>query len=321
MKRRQLIKRSISMLVLCAVLFAAVISVNAAPAYTTSISPFKRLNGIWYYYMPGKYWNHAPKPANDRFSVRTVACDHHGPVCGTNTALTTGSCGCNSYMGGSQCHGFAKHIATLIFGTGPDVSTDYSKYWHNQRIGDWVIYKDLSNVELWAGDVIRSEGHTAVVYQVKNGNVTVVEALGDLNCEIRWKGFNGTGQSTHDSVIKQLKYVCRYAGDYIYLGDVNYDMQFDAMDMYAMTRYLNGSGTLPARGMAAADVDHNGFIQQADADLMRAALAGASLTSFGESEGETMALPDMPATVDAISEEDVTRAVSEAMQMYQGAYE
>lgn len=40
------------MLVLWAVLAAAVISVSAAPDYTTSISPFKRLNGIWYYYMP-----------------------------------------------------------------------------------------------------------------------------------------------------------------------------------------------------------------------------------------------------------------------------
>ncbi len=319
MKRRQLIKRSISMFVLCAVLAAATISVSAAPDYTTSISPFKRLNGIWYYYMPGKYWNHAPGAANDRYSVRTQKCTHHNYGCNYY-----GSCGCNSYMNAIQCHGFAKHIAALIFGTAPDVSTDYNKYWHNQRIGDWVIYKDLSNVELWVGDVIRSEGHTAVVYQVKNGYVTVVEALGGLNCEIRWGGFNGTSQSTHSSVISQLKYVCRYAGDYIYLGDLNSDMYFDAVDMFLMNRYLSSGSRdgITARGMAAADVDHNGFIQQTDADLMRSALSGStSLTSFGGAEGESMALSNVPTEENPVSEEDITRAVFEAMQMYQGAYE
>lgn len=119
MKRRQFIKRSISMLVLWAVLAAVVISVSAAPDYyTTSISPFKRLNGIWYYYMPGKYWNHAPGAVNDRYSVRTQKCTHHSYGCNYY-----GSCECNSYMNAIQCHGLAKHIATLIFGTAPDVDT------------------------------------------------------------------------------------------------------------------------------------------------------------------------------------------------------
>ena len=321
MKRRQLIKRSISMFVLCAALAAATVSVSAAPDYTTSISPFKRLNGIWYYYMPGKYWNHAPGAANDRYSVRTQKCTHHGSVCGTYTALTTGSCGCNSYMNATQCHGFAKHIAALIFGTAPDVDTS-TKYKHVTRIGDWLIYSELDGMELWVGDVIRSGDHTAVVYQVKNGYVTVVEALGGLNCEIRWGGFNGTSQSTHSSVISQLKYVCRYAGDYIYLGDLNSDRYFDAVDMFLMNRYLSSGSRdgITARGMAAADVDHNGFIQQTDADLMRSALSGStSLTSFGGAKGESMALSNVPTEENPISEEDITRAVFEAMQMYQGA--
>ena len=74
--------------------------------------------------------------------------------------------------------------------------------------------------------------------------------------------------------------------------------------------------------MAAADVDHNGFIQQADLDLMRSALAGAAtLTSLGEAEGGTMALSDMPIEENPVSEGDITRAVFEAMQTYQGAYE
>ncbi len=55
---------------------------------------------------------------------------------------------------------------------------------------------------------------------------------------------------------------------------------------------------------------------------MRSALSGStSLTSFGGAEGESMALSNVPTEENPVSEEDITRAVFEAMQMYQGAYE
>lgn len=156
----------------------------------------------------GKFWNHSPSAENDPASVTNSACTHH------DDCNYDGSCGCNSFDGAIQCHGFAKYMAYRVFGHYPSVSGSYSTQYNGRDMGNgWKLYTSnyLSELSLEPGDLIRTSTHTAIVYSVNNGNVTVGEVWGNPsnasnNCKIAWGRFNGTSSDSHstESYIKSI---------------------------------------------------------------------------------------------------------------------
>ncbi len=138
-------------------------------------------------YADGKFWSHRHGCDNDPYSVRTVACTHSGVY------------GCNSFGGGSQCHGFALHMAQLIFGSYPKTLNSISGAMNGVNDNGWKIYTNeyCSGISLEKGDIIRANGHTAIVWKVSSdGAVKVAEVWGNpgnsaQNCRIAWGDFNG----------------------------------------------------------------------------------------------------------------------------------
>ena len=59
----------------------------------------------------GKFWNHTPGTPNNPDSVTTTACAHHIHDTLSTCDSSTGSCGCNFFGRGIQCHGFALYMA------------------------------------------------------------------------------------------------------------------------------------------------------------------------------------------------------------------
>lgn len=128
----------------------------------------------------GKFWNHTPGTANDPESVTNTACTHHTSTLSTCNA-SDGSCGCNYFGQGIQCHGFALYMAKKVFGTYPDVSTNPGSS-NGSDIGNgWKLYTGsyCSNLTLEPGDVIRKSGHSAIIWSVDGNTVKVGEVWGN----------------------------------------------------------------------------------------------------------------------------------------------
>ncbi len=167
-----------------------------------------KLNELKLTFADGKFWNHSPSDENDPASVTEKACNHH------DACYYNGSCGCNSFSGAIQCHGFAKYMAYCTFGHYPDVRGAYTTQYNGEDMGNgWKLYTSnyVSGLSLEPGDLVRTSGHTAIVYSVSNGNVTVGEVWGNpsdpkKNCKIAWGRFNGTSYDSYstESYIKSI---------------------------------------------------------------------------------------------------------------------
>ena len=183
-------------LLLCVSAFS--VTTSAAVDATSKLTQLKST------YQAGLYWNHAPGSANNPASVRNAGCTHHD-----NCNTSTGSCGCNFFGRGIQCHGFALYMANLVYGSYPNVSTNKSDYYNGQNVnGNWKLYKQNCVSKLLPGDVIRCNYHTAIVWSVSGTKVQVAEAWGGKKCKIAWGGFN---YSTTDmnTLISTMDYVVR----------------------------------------------------------------------------------------------------------------
>lgn len=186
-------------LALCLILCVSALSVSTSAVDVTS-----KLTQLKSTYRAGLYWNHAPGSANNPASVRSVGCTHHD-----NCDVITGSCGCNFFGRGIQCHGFALYMANLVYGSYPIVTTDPNDYSNGQKVnGNWTLYKKNNVSQLLPGDVIRCPGHTAIVCSVSGSTVEVAEVWGSVQCKIAWGGFNSSIKNMN-TLISSMDYVVR----------------------------------------------------------------------------------------------------------------
>lgn len=165
----------------------------------------RKLDRLKETFAAGKYWNHTTEE-NDPSSVTNSPCNHHG------TCDFYGHCACNNFDSAIQCHGFAKYMAKRVFNTYPSVTTSYNTESDGVDLGSgWKIYTSdhFSTITLEPGDIIRTNTHTAIVHSVDNGNVTVGEVLGSLNCKIAWGGFNNGSYTTVSEILNIANYVVK----------------------------------------------------------------------------------------------------------------
>lgn len=145
-----------------------------------------QMNSLKSTYIQERYWNHVGS-TNNKYSVTTTPCTHHVPKM-ANCSLY-GYCECNSYNNSIQCHGFAKHIANLVFGTYPAVTMKQEIYNSN----GWKLYlngsSEYSSLKLEPGDFVRCDDHSALIWKIENGLVYVAQVYGGVNCQIDWTHF------------------------------------------------------------------------------------------------------------------------------------
>lgn len=162
----------------------------------------------------GKFWNHDPNQSNDPASVTNSPCSHHSTVnCGLH--VTTGTCGCNSFGGGIQCYGFAFYMAYRVFGHYPDLGVWTSTNGGSCKNG-WRGYGAgyLSGLTLEPGDIIRKDGHSAIVHTVVGDTVQVAEVWGNpqnanYNCMIAWGYFNSNSANTASVILSTAEYIMK----------------------------------------------------------------------------------------------------------------
>ena len=187
-------------LAVCLVLSLSLFSVTSSAA--TDVTG--KLTNLKPTYQSGLYWNHAPGSANSPSSVRSSGCTHHD-----NCNTSTGSCGCNFFGRGIQCHGFALYMANLVYGSYPNADTSMSSYNSGDIVnGNWTFYKARNISSLLPGDIIRGQGHTAIVWSVSGSIVNVAEVWGGHDCKISWGGFNYSITNMSE-LISNLIYVVR----------------------------------------------------------------------------------------------------------------
>ena len=187
-------------LAVCLVLSLSLFSVTSSAA--TDVTG--KLTNLKPTYQSGLYWNHAPGSANSPSSVRSSGCTHH-----YNCNTSTGSCGCNFFGMGIQCHGFALYMANLVYGSYPAVTTAAPGLCNGKVInGNWKMYTPNYVSELLPGDIIRGQGHTAIVWSVSGSTVNVAEVWGGRDCKISWGGFNYSITNMSE-LISNLIYVVR----------------------------------------------------------------------------------------------------------------
>lgn len=126
-----------------------------------------------------------------------------------NTRYPEGYCWYNEYatdaaatavFNGSQCVGFARNVANLVFGSFPN--SRVSNYKTGAKLNGWtaIIGNDVTSVE--PGDIIRTSGHAAIVHYVDGANIYVAEAWGSSGNTIHYGYFNGTKNNATLAKIK-----------------------------------------------------------------------------------------------------------------------
>ena len=137
-------------------------------------------------------------------------------------------CTSNIFSGAAQCHGFAKYFCYVLYQSVPDITNK------NGSTSSWRCYKLVKGDDssaypgIQTGDFLRywrynSEGnkiiHSAVVYSVQNGKVTVIDCnQHDNPCVIaKHKSWFPPDNTDAESAFKTMyndgrAYICRYKG-------------------------------------------------------------------------------------------------------------
>lgn len=179
----------------------------------------KKLDELKLTFPAGKFWNHDPSQQNNPDSVTDAACTHHVANLATCDS-SSGSCGCNFFGRGIQCHGFALYLAYKVFGTYPNVGGSPSSS-NGTDIGNgWKLYTGTycSGLTLEPGDVIRKNGHSAIVWTVDGSTVKVGEVWGNPsnaanNCKIAWGYFNSSSSNTASVLLTNPTFVAKAPKD------------------------------------------------------------------------------------------------------------
>ena len=99
---------------------------------------------------------------------------------------------------GSQCVGFSRNLANIIFGCFPNTSV--------QNVADgtirnnWKAIKNVSSVQ--PGDIIHVYNHAAMVWYLDGETIYVAEAWGSQNSIIKYGYFNGNSKNSTLAKIK-----------------------------------------------------------------------------------------------------------------------
>ena len=126
-----------------------------------------------------------------------------------NTRYPEGYCWYNEYstdaaatkvFNGSQCVGFARNVGNIVFGSFPN--SRVSNYSTGQTLNGWTAIRgnDVTYVE--PGDIIRTDGHAAIVWYVDGNNIYVAEAWGSSGNTIHYGFFNGARKNATLAGIK-----------------------------------------------------------------------------------------------------------------------
>lgn len=128
----------------------------------------------------GKFWNHGVKGATtirlDNGMTTTISSSRCNAWSHKKENFRDSAATCNYANHGYQCHGFARMLATYVWGSEP---TDRSKV------------TDPSAVDtLEPGDVVRymKDKHTIFVLRVEKGTVYFADCNWGQTCRIRWNG-------------------------------------------------------------------------------------------------------------------------------------
>lgn len=173
----------------------------------TDLEVTNKLTELKSYFANGKYWVHNKQYENDVMSVKDVEEKHDYSSC-----PITGKCGCNFFGDAIQCHGFAKYLANLVFGSYPDVHNFETASNGRDVTNGWKVYTNgyFSNIRLAPGDILRStSGHSIIVWAVNGETVRVAEALGSWGSKIHW-GYYTVSKDTYLKTQTELKANARY---------------------------------------------------------------------------------------------------------------
>lgn len=194
----------------------------------TDIEVTQKLNVLKNTFANGRYWNHDPNDLasaedinngiNHPDSVRDIPCTHHPAGSNCNTGLK-GQCGCNCFKSSIQCAGFAFYMAFRVFGTYPMLPTRNADYNGVTDDNGWIYYTygNAVGVKLAPGDIIRRDGHSAIVHTVDRNSATgsatvsLAEVWGGVGCKINWGGFNNsiTDEATLTAAGDNFEYIIK----------------------------------------------------------------------------------------------------------------
>jgi uncharacterized repeat protein (TIGR02543 family) len=99
-------------------------------------------------------------------------------------------------------------MASLVFGSYPTITGN-----NETDANGWRSFTNFSGISLEPGDIIRKNGHSAIVHTVSTTSVKVAEVWGSPpnaadNCKIAWGNFNGsTSLTPASSILNGASYV------------------------------------------------------------------------------------------------------------------
>ena len=170
---------------------------------------YKDRSTYWVYNETKDKPNH-PKLPDDWYMGSTDSSYHTSYQIGSGKTL--------SYRVGSlyECAGFASFIGWKLTGSKPKTGAIESGTGLGSGWASYTVSQINSSGGVQPGDIIRANGHSAVVYSVNsNGSFTVAECWGTVKNTISiGHGFNGNGSSTQLSSLSNVKYILRY-GNYV----------------------------------------------------------------------------------------------------------
>lgn len=166
-----------------------------------------------------------------------------------NSRYPEGYCWYNEYatdaaatavFNGSQCVGFARNVANLIFGCFPNTSVQYVS--DGAINNGWQAIKNVSSVQ--PGDIIHVYNHAAMVYYLNGDTIYVTEAWGSSGNTIHYGYFNG---NIKNSTLAKIKENNTFYGIWRYTGIETNEKWYDDLtpvnlgnDFYA---YISNKGT------------------------------------------------------------------------------
>ena len=213
MRKRGIKKRFMSLL-LCLVMVITMIpvtgKVEAKAATAQDIT--EKISSMQSTY-DQKYWNRGVSAWNS-------LCD---PGQSLSNSKCGGKCTSNNYRGSTQCAGFAGWIGDYIFGQG----SPYSKW-------EKYVNGNTSNLCIEPGDIVRMNGHSAMVWKIENINgieyAKFIQAYGDSGCKIDFNYFNRNKKiSSLQYIRKNCKHIYKHPGGTIWTSDISNARPFQVL--------------------------------------------------------------------------------------------
>lgn len=145
----------------------------------------KRLDKLKLAFPDGMYWNHKVGESYSPDAVTNHPCEYEKYKC-------------NSEVYGGMCIGFARYLATKVFGKS-DEDVDYNSWlFPSTSLGWTVAWKEDQVQYLEPGDILCFSGedfhHDAIVWKVDGDWFQVAEVWGASGCQISWGNFNGNSK-------------------------------------------------------------------------------------------------------------------------------